>query len=392
MFDAAKLFVQAWREMLAMESALTHAIRLRHYSVFGDRLRSFDVELIGRTNPGDLLPNLIEGISYDELSDLNHAFRKYDEATSQQVNQRLQAAGIPNGWHTVYHPGANDDIWMGGPLPLGYDVKNRLLVVNEAEAAVVRRIFDDFVTVRSTTAMARNYATEGLVSKTGKPLTKQTLYKLLHNRMYLGEINHKGQSYPGEHQAIITQAQWDAVQALIDYYAPEVRRQRRGRPEPLLGGLLFTADGEKFTATYTEKNGRRYGYYTPSAQRRMGAWAKKHGALPIDVVEALVTEQIVAALQVPHIVQAVVDRLAVTRPDLEEPKVVLMLKMQQLAEVWKALFPVERHRLAQLLIERVVMGADGMEIVWRDIGWQELAAELLPGTIGAELQELEETA
>jgi len=283
-------------------------------------------------------------------------------------------------------------IWMGGPLPLGYDVRNRLLVVNEAEAAVVRRIFDDFVTVRSTTAMARNYATEGLVSKTGRPLTKQTLYKLLHNRMYLGEINHKGQSYPGEHQAIVTQAQWDAVQALIDYYAPEVRRQRRGRPEPLLGGLLFTADGEKFTATYTEKNGRRYGYYTPSAQRRMGAWAKKHGALPIDVVEALVTEQIVAALQAPHIVQAVVDRLAVTRPDLEEPKVVLLMKMEQLAEVWKALFPAEQHRLAQLLIERVVMGADGMEIVWRDIGWQELAAELLPGTIGAELQELEETA
>jgi len=120
MLDAAKLFVQAWREMLAMESVLTHAIRLRHYSVFGDRLRSFDVELIGRTDPGDLLPNLIEGISYDELSDLNHAFRKYDEATSQQVKERLQMAGVPNGWHTVYHPGANDDarpIYAPDPNP-----------------------------------------------------------------------------------------------------------------------------------------------------------------------------------------------------------------------------------------------------------------------------------
>nr|WP_265306227.1 recombinase family protein [Verminephrobacter eiseniae] len=83
-------------------------------------------------------------------------------------------------------------LWMGGPVPLGYDVRNRLLVVNEAEAAVVRRIFDDFVTIGSTT------------SKVGKPLTKQTMYKLLHNRMYLGEINHRGQSYPGQHQAIVT--------------------------------------------------------------------------------------------------------------------------------------------------------------------------------------------
>lgn len=283
-------------------------------------------------------------------------------------------------------------IWMGGTLPLGYDVQNWLLVVKEAEAAIVRRIFDDFLTVRSTTAMARTYCAEDLVTKTARPFTKQTLYKILRNRMYLGEINHKGQSYPGEHQAIVTQAQWDAVQALIDYYAPEVRRQRHGRPEPLLGGLLFTADGEKFTATFAEKNGRRYGYYTPSAQRRMGAWAKKHGALPIEAVETLVTEQIVAALQAPHIVQAVVDRLAVTRPDLDKPKVVLQLKLRQLADVWKALFPAERHRLVQPLIERVVMGADGMEIVWRDIGWQELAGELLPGTIGAELQEMEEKA
>lgn len=281
---------------------------------------------------------------------------------------------------------------MGGPLPLGYDVQNRLLVVNEAEAAIVRRIFDDFVTVRSTTAMARSYCAEGLQTKTGRPFTKQTLYKLLHNRMYLGEINHKGQSYPGEHQAIVTQAQWDAVQALIDDNAPEVRRQRLGRPEPLLGGLLFTADGEKFMATFSEKNGRCYGHYTPSTQRRMGAWAKKHGALPLGAVETLVTEQIMAALQAPHIVQAVVDRLAVTRPDLDEPRVVLQLKLRQLADVWKTLFPAEQHRLAQLLIERVVMGADGMEIVWRDIGWHELAAELLPGSIGAELQEMEETA
>jgi len=63
--------------------------------------------------------------------------------------------------------------------------------------------------------------------------------------------------------------------------------------------------------------------------------------------------------------------------------------MRNLATIWKQLFPAEQCRLAHLLIERVVMVADGLEIEWRDLGWEQLADELAPGTIGAELRELE---
>nr|WP_265300811.1 recombinase family protein [Verminephrobacter eiseniae] len=189
-------------------------------------------------------------------------------------------------------------------------MRNRLLVVNEAEAAVVRRIFDDFVTIGSTT------------SKVGKPLIKQTMYKLLHNRMFLGEINHRGQSYPGQHQAIVTQSQWDAVHALIATEAPQRKRVARGEAEPLLSELLFTADGEKLVPSYTNKQGKRYCYYTPVLHRRMGAWASKHGSLPADPIEAPVIEQIVVALKAPHITQMVVERMREIRPDLDEPRVV----------------------------------------------------------------------
>jgi DNA invertase Pin-like site-specific DNA recombinase len=226
-------------------------------------------------------------------------------------------------------------MWMGGPLPLGYDVVERKLIVNEKEAALVRRIFDDFVNVGSTTSMAKTYAAEGLLSKVGKPLTKQTMYKLLHNRMYLGEINHRGHSYPGEHQALITQAQWDAVHALIETDARQRKRVARGEVEPLLSGLLFTDDGEKLMPTYTNKKGKRYAYYTPVLHRRMGAWASRHGSLPAEPIEALVIEQIVMALQAPHIVQRVVDRMHVIRPDLDEPQVVL--PMRNLAAMWHTL-------------------------------------------------------
>lgn len=113
-------------------------------------------------------------------------------------------------------------------------------------------------------------------------------------------------------------------------------------------------------------------------------WASSLGPLPAVPVEELVTEQILAALSASHLVQAGWDRIRETRLDLSEPQVVL--PMRNLAGLWQQLFPAEQCRLAQLLIERVVIADGGLEIIWRDQGWQELAGELLPGTLGAELR------
>lgn len=98
-------------------------------------------------------------------------------------------------------------------------------------------------------------------------------------------------------------------------------------------------------------------------------------------------QQIIAALSAPHMVQAISDRICQLDPNVGEPEAVVA--MRHLATIWKQLFPAEQCRLAQLLIERVVMVADGLEIEWRDLGWEQLAYELTPGTIGAELLELE---
>ena len=149
-------------------------------------------------------------------------------------------------------------MWMGGPLPLGYDVRDRLLVINETEAALACRIFDDFVTMRSATLMVKAYGAEGVVTKGGKSFTKQAIYKMLHNRMYRGEIVHKGQSFPGQHQAIVTQQQWDTVHALIATDGIERRRDTNDRQrEPvLLRGLLFTPDGERLVPQLHDQEGQ----------------------------------------------------------------------------------------------------------------------------------------
>ncbi len=283
-------------------------------------------------------------------------------------------------------------LWMGGPLPLGYDVVDRKLVINDAEAAIVRRIFDEFVRDRSTTQMVRTFAAEGVFTKSGRRFCKQSLYKIFHNRMYLGEICHKGKSYPGQHEAIVTQAQWDAVQAVLadDRCDRERDTKNRGKTDALLRGLLFTATGDRLQPSYTRKKGKTYRYYVPSRTQNYGAGASHFGTLPAEAIEDLVLTQVQQALSAPAIVQAVWDQVQANTNLLTEPEVVL--PMRQLGKFWPQLFPSEQYRLVHLLVERVIIGDSGLEIVWRDCGWQTLASELQPGTIGAELAEMEDAA
>lgn len=282
-------------------------------------------------------------------------------------------------------------MWMGGHPPLGYRIEDRRLIVVDVEADLVRRIFRDFVQCRSTTDLVRQLAADGQTNKQGKPFSKQMLYKLMHNRVYLGEIPHKGKSYPGAHAAIINQSLWDAAHAIL----AENNRQRtsetwqRRQPEALLLGLFYTADGEKFQPAFTRKaNGKRYRYYVPNRKVRFGADASTAGRVPAEPVEQMVLAQIHAALKSPDMVQSVWDVASEKFPELSEPGVVLPLR--QMAQVWEQLFPAERLRIVQLLIERMTLRDEGIEITWRDAGWHALAQEMRPGTIGAELLELEQ--
>ena len=104
-------------------------------------------------------------------------------------------------------------MWMGGWAPLGYEVKDRKLIVNEADAKLVRSIFQRFLKVGSATTLARQLIAENIRNKYGKLIDKGMLYKMLNNPVYVGVAVHKGVSYPGEHVGIIDRKTWDKVQA-----------------------------------------------------------------------------------------------------------------------------------------------------------------------------------
>src|SRR3954465_13460540 len=106
-------------------------------------------------------------------------------------------------------------MWMGGFVPLGYDVENRKLVVNEPDAKTVRMIFERFIKIGSATPLVRMLRAEGVTGRYGKLVDKGYIYKLLNNRTYIGKAVHKGTVYSGEHEAIISQALWDKVHSIL---------------------------------------------------------------------------------------------------------------------------------------------------------------------------------
>src|SRR5262249_10963047 len=144
-------------------------------------------------------------------------------------------------------------IWMGGWTPLGYEVCDRKLMIHEADAARVRLIFRRFTQLKSATLLARELVAAGERNRYGHLLDKGVLYKLLNNRVYIGEAVHKGTSYPGEHEAIIDRGLWNQVRAILKESPRKRANKARAQSPALLRGLLFGPDAAAMSPTHTRK-------------------------------------------------------------------------------------------------------------------------------------------
>ncbi len=265
-------------------------------------------------------------------------------------------------------------MWMGGPVPLGYRVENRKLVVDDAGAATVRRVFEGFVAIGSATRLLPVLRAEGLITKTGRPFDKGAVYKLLVNRTFLGEAVHKGTAYPGEHAAIIPRDLWDRVHAVLQE-SPRVRAGRsRAQAPSLLRGLLFGADGRALSPTHTRKKGRLYRYYVSQAVLQGGANDAPYRRLPAGEIEALVMAQVRALLRQPEVVVGTWRAARAEAPDLTEAEV--RDALGRLDPLWDELFPGEQERIVRLLVERVTVSDAGAQIKLNLEGLAGLARDM----------------
>ena len=185
-------------------------------------------------------------------------------------------------------------LWVGGVVPLGYAVRDRKLIVNEKEAATVRLIFSRYLDLGSLSALQRDLRERGIVTRKrtlssgraigDRALTNGPLAHMLRNRMYVGEINHRDKSYPGDHAPIIDPRLFEAVQTKLTENRRE-RRLRRQSSNALLMGKLFDDRGNPMTPSYAIKKGVRYRYYVSSVLNQ--GRKEEAGSLPRVAAEAV---------------------------------------------------------------------------------------------------------
>lgn len=167
-------------------------------------------------------------------------------------------------------------IWMGGVLPLGYDVRERKLLVNPDEAKTVIHIFERYLELGSVRLLGNDLRQRGIVSSAkvsrngnargGKQFSRGALYHLLSNPIYLGEIRHKHERHPGQHEAIISRELWERVQQrLRDQGVRSGEGRKTEAPSSPLAGKLFDESGEPLYVQGAAKGERRYRYYVSRA-------------------------------------------------------------------------------------------------------------------------------
>ena len=194
-------------------------------------------------------------------------------------------------------------MWMGGTPPLGYDVKERKLAVNQAEAELVRHIFRRYAELGTVAKLMVLLASEGHRTKRyigasgrsfgGCAFSRGHLHRILSNRTYRGEVVHQGISYPGEQNAIIDGALWDRAQAQLATNRQVFLTDERVKSPALLKGLIFDGAGNRMSPSHAVKHGLRYLYYV--SQAVLQGRAQEAGSvarLPASNLEQLVIDAV----------------------------------------------------------------------------------------------------
>ena len=219
------------------------------------------------------------------------------EVTGERIRDKIEAS-------------KKKGIWMGGPVPLGYDVIERKLIENKGEAQLVRHIMQRYLDLGSVKALVQELDRDGYrtkiqirtstANKGGCPFRRGTIYHLLSNRIYLGEIVHKGQGYAGEHQPIISMELWDRVQqALADRSQGGTTRSPAKWPS-LLIGMVVDSENRPMSPSHANKGKKRYRYYITRDDQLDGSPAWRVSAHDL---ERLVCDEVLRFLTDRHSVQ-----------------------------------------------------------------------------------------
>jgi len=287
------------------------------------------------------------------------------EVTGERIRDKLAAS-------------KKKGMWMGGVIPLGYDCADHRLIVNRPEAETVRKIFRRYLRLGCVKKLKDDLDRKQIRSKLrtssagrtsgGTPYSRGALYHLLNNRVYVGEIVHRGQSYPGQHGAIIPRELWDQIAARLQMNNQAQRSTKSQSTPSLLSGLVFDPKGVRFTPTHAVKNRKRDRYYTSQAAIQRTGDKPAVSRFPAQELERLVTSQVHLLLASPDKCTACLEG----SPD----KDVAADRALDLTKRWPKLEISTQHEFVRNVVRRVVVGQTA---VWIEVDRAKLAETLLGG-------------
>lgn len=277
-------------------------------------------------------------------------------------------------------------MWMGGHPPLGYDVENRKLIVNPQEAETIKHIFSRFITLKSMTNLARELREKGVRTKTfttqkgelrhGNLVCKGYIYRILNNAVYVGDMPHKGAVYPGQHEAIVSRDIWNEVHSILQI-SPRTRGYASRCKQPAILRGLAACGGCQSTMSPcgTRKKGKAYNYYAGSKHLTLKCLDCPLGRIPAAELERVVFDQIKPLIQSPSMVAQT--WLAAKKLDGDLTEKDITEALQNLEFLWPELFPAEQRRILELLLEKVDVYTDRVDIKFKTEGLGRMVQELL---------------
>jgi site-specific DNA recombinase len=284
-------------------------------------------------------------------------------------------------------------MWVGGIPPLGYRAQHGKLLVIECEAEIVRAIFRRYAALGSVRLLKDELDARVIKSKSwttatghrvgGKPFSRGALYLILQNRLYRGEIVHKGQSHPGEHTPIIDQLLWDAVQAQLAANTAERNSGTRTRQPSLLAGMLFDGNGNRMTPTHATKKGTRYRYYVSRPLIASDQSDRSAGLrIPAGEIEQAVTSGMRQWLVDPG---SVYQATRLADPSAQRR---LIARAAEIGRSWPELPAARQRAFLTALIKRIDVVANRIDIHLRPtrLGMVDIAATSSPGETDDETQ------
>ena len=264
-------------------------------------------------------------------------------------------------------------MWMGGLPPLGYDVHDKKLVVNPAEAEHVCRLFEAYLRLGSTKSLMRwakdneiatkrRFHPDGRVRSGNRPFSRGNLHALLNYRTYIGEVTHKGAVYAGEHEALLPRDLWDKVQAKLSRL-PNRRGAKQGQvPALLLTGFVFDETGDRLTPVHASKGGRRYYYYISARLNQAEVRDPSGWRLPAPALERAVVQGLTSFLQDDQQMQAMLTECGAAQTDPVHILQHILNASQQLTVKLGALDIPDQLQMTLSIIDRIDLSVGQMTI------------------------------